>query len=109
MQPHEALTTGVARPVVGTRDVPVEGHRHVEHGCRHCDLLWSRSRLVPAPWGLHLFVERAATESTGERGRGIWVCLARSRAGRALASWLQDHHRNLTSRLPLTVGKDGIG
>jgi hypothetical protein len=31
VQPHEAASAGVARFVVGTSDVPVEGHRHVEH------------------------------------------------------------------------------
>jgi hypothetical protein len=31
VQPHEAVTAGVARFVVRTRDVPVERHRHVKH------------------------------------------------------------------------------
>jgi hypothetical protein len=31
VQPHEAVAAGVARSIVCTCDVPVEGHRHVEH------------------------------------------------------------------------------
>ncbi len=42
VQPTEAVAAGVARFVVRTGDVSVEGHRHVEHRCRHFDLLWSR-------------------------------------------------------------------
>ena len=32
VQPVEVVAAGVVRPVVRTRDVPVERHRHVEHG-----------------------------------------------------------------------------
>jgi hypothetical protein len=31
VQAQEAVTAGIARFVVRTRDVPVEGHRHVQH------------------------------------------------------------------------------
>jgi hypothetical protein len=31
VQPHEAVAAGVVHVVVGTGDVPVEGHRHVKH------------------------------------------------------------------------------
>ena len=31
VQPVEVVAAGVVRPVVRTRDVPVERHRHVEH------------------------------------------------------------------------------
>ena len=39
VQSHEAVAAGVVGLVVRTRDVPVEGHRHVEHRNGHCDLL----------------------------------------------------------------------
>ena len=35
VQLAEAVAAGVARSVIRTRDIPVEGHRHVEHRCRH--------------------------------------------------------------------------
>jgi len=31
MQPHEVIAAGIARLVVRPGDVPVEGHRHIEH------------------------------------------------------------------------------
>src|SRR5579859_3202192 len=31
----EAVPARIAHFVVGTSDVPIEGHRHIEYGCRH--------------------------------------------------------------------------
>src|SRR5438105_5044799 len=31
----EAVPGRVAHFVVGTSDIPIEGHRHIEYGCRH--------------------------------------------------------------------------